>query len=157
MLVNPTRHASGRLPGTLGWTVVHCDTLQTRVSTRSPSSSSGWTRPPAAASNGRSSGCSSTVAQRKRRVDVQPIVKQEGPAEAGHYIPLKNDGNRMSRIVRSPGGAVSTAEIELTVIDAVAISPCTPPAIFEKMRGDPSMSTESYGSGAPRYASSRRV
>ena len=46
-------------------------------------------------------------------------------------VPLKNDGSRMSRIVRSPGGAVSTAGIELTVIDAVAISPCTPPAILE--------------------------
>jgi hypothetical protein len=37
----------------------------------------------------------------------------------------------MSRIVRSPGGAVSTAGIELIVIAAVAMSPCTPPAILE--------------------------
>ena len=49
--------------------------------------------------------------------------------------------------------ALSTAGIEFTVIDAVAMSPCTPPSIFEWMRGDPSMSTESYDSGAPRYAS----
>jgi hypothetical protein len=46
-------------------------------------------------------------------------------------VPLKNDGSRMSRIVRSPGDADSTAGIELTVIDAVAMSPCTPPAIVE--------------------------
>ena len=48
---------------------------------------------------------------------------------------------------------MSTAGIELTVIDAVAMSPCTPPSILEWMRGDPSISTESYDSGAPRYAS----
>jgi hypothetical protein len=38
----------------------------------------------------------------------------------------------------------------LTVMDAVAMSPCTPPAIFDSMRGEPSMSTASYDYGAPR-------
>jgi len=56
----------------------------------------------------------------------------------------------MSLIVRSPGVATMTAGIEFTVIDAVAMSPCTPPSIFDEIRGDPSMSTESYDSGAPR-------
>ena len=65
----------------------------------------------------------------ERRVDVRRI-RDRGPAEAGHY-PVKNDGSRMSRIVRNPGGAIITAGIELTVIEAVAMSPCTPPSIFE--------------------------
>jgi hypothetical protein len=43
----------------------------------------------------------------------------------------------MSRIVRRPGGAFMTAAMELTVIAAVAMSPCTPPSIFEYIRGDP--------------------
>ena len=45
--------------------------------------------------------------------------------------PPKKDGSRMSRMVRNPGLASITAAIELTVIDAVAMSPCTPPSIFE--------------------------
>ena len=64
--------------------------------------------------------------RRSRLTDAErPLLK------AATYAPPKNDGSRMSRIVRSPGAAVSTAGIELTVIDAVAMSPCTPPAIFE--------------------------
>ena len=58
-------------------------------------------------------------------------VRLKRDTAAGHYVPPKNDGSRMSRIVRSPGAAVSTAGIEFTVIDEVAMSPCTPPAIFE--------------------------
>ena len=64
-----------------------------------------------------------------------------------------NDGSAMSRIVRSPGAACSTFGIELTVIDAVAMSPCTPPAIIIESGGLPVMRTASNDSGAPRYAS----
>src|SRR4030095_14053959 len=56
-------------------------------------------------------------------------------------------------IVCRPGAASITFGMELTVIEAVATSPCTPPAIFIASFGVPSMSTESYDSGAPRYAS----
>ena len=38
-------------------------------------------------------------------------------------------------------------------LDAVAMSPWTPPAIFIFSAGDPVISTESNDSGAPRYAS----
>ena len=74
-----------------------------------------------------------TTMNRYSRVVKEARLKPDtrGPPEGGHYVPLKNDGRRMSRIVRSPGGAVSTAGIELTVIEAVAMSPCTPPAILE--------------------------
>src|SRR6185295_3929687 len=71
------------------------------------------------------------------------------------YSPPKYDGIGKSRIVRSPGGEARTFGIELTTIDAVATSPWTPPAIFIESRGDPSTVTESYDSGAPRYASMR--
>src|SRR3954453_19506169 len=57
------------------------------------------------------------------------------------------------RIVGRPGGAAGPFGIELTAIDAVAMSPCTPPAIFIDRFGTPSISVESYDSGAPRYAS----
>ena len=59
----------------------------------------------------------------------------------------------MSRIVCRPGATSRIFGIELTVIDAVATSPCTPPAILLLMFGEPAMSTASYDSGAPRYAS----
>ena len=72
------------------------------------------------------------------------------PGSGFHGEPTPNDGSRMSLIVRSPGVATMTAGIEFTVIDAVAMSPCTPPSIFDEIRGDPSISTESYDSGAPR-------
>jgi hypothetical protein len=76
-----------------------------------------------------------------------------GPAEAGHYFPGKNDGSGRSRIVCSPGAAPITLGIEFTTIDAVATSPWIPPASFMESFGEPSISTESYDSGAPRYAS----
>ena len=43
----------------------------------------------------------------------------------------------MSRMVCRPGVASSTFGIELTAIDAVAMSPWTPPAIFIFNAGDP--------------------
>jgi hypothetical protein len=43
------------------------------------------------------------------------------------YLAAKNDGNGMSRIVRRPGAAAMTRGIELTVIEAVAMSPWIPP------------------------------
>jgi hypothetical protein len=49
-----------------------------------------------------------------------------------------------------PGVACSTLGIELTTIDAVATSPWMPPTIFYEIFGDPSISTESNDSGAPR-------
>ena len=55
--------------------------------------------------------------------------------------------------VQARARASSTFGIELTTIDAVAMSPWMPPAIFIDSRGEPSISTESYDSGAPRYAS----
>src|SRR5262245_3702319 len=57
--------------------------------------------------------------------------------------PPKYDGSRTSRIVRKPDGDASTAGIAFTAIDAVAMSPCTPPSIFEYRRGTPSIRTES--------------
>ena len=59
----------------------------------------------------------------------------------------------MSRIVWSPGATSRIFGIELTTIDAVAMSPCTPPASFIFSAGDPVISTASNDSGAPRYAS----
>jgi hypothetical protein len=59
----------------------------------------------------------------------------------------------MSRIVWSPGATARIFGSELTTIDAVAMSPWTPPAIFIYSAGDPVISTESNDSGAPRYAS----
>ena len=53
-------------------------------------------------------------------------------------------------MVCRPGAASSTFGIELTAIDAVAMSPWTPPAIFIFNAGEPSISTASYDSGAPR-------
>lgn len=47
---------------------------------------------------------------------------RKSEAATGHRPP-KNDGNRMSRIVRKPGAAVMTAGMELTTSDAVAMSP----------------------------------
>ena len=61
----------------------------------------------------------------------------------------------MSRIVRSPGGAWRTFGIELTVIDAVATSPWTPPASFICSGGLPAILTASYDSGAPSQSGSR--
>ena len=55
------------------------------------------------------------------------------------HLPPNQDGSAMSRIVRSPAGAVITLGIEFTVIDAVATSPWTPPVIFCSMRGTPSI------------------
>ena len=78
---------------------------------------------------------------------------EQGPAKAGPYFPGKNDGSGRSRIVCRPGAASITFGIEFTTIDAVATSPWMPPASFIDSFGDPSMSTESYDSGAPRYAS----
>src|SRR5436190_21152305 len=75
------------------------------------------------------------------------------PPEGGSYLPPKNDGNGMSRIVWSPGGTSRIFDNELTTIAAVAMSPCTPPAIFIFNAGDPVISTASNDSGAPRYAS----
>ena len=50
---------------------------------------------------------------------------------AHRYFPGKNDGSGMSRMVRSPGAAVITCGIELTVIEAVAMSPWMPPCTFQ--------------------------
>ena len=47
--------------------------------------------------------------------------------QRGGYLAAKNDGNGMSRIVRRPGAAAMTRGIELTVIEAVAMSPWMPP------------------------------
>ncbi len=63
------------------------------------------------------------------------------------YLPGKNDGSGRSRIVCRPGAAASTFGIEFTTIDAVAMSPWMPPAIFIDSAGEPSISTASYGSG----------
>ena len=68
--------------------------------------------------------------------------------EAGY--PPNQLGIGMSAMVRSPGVTRRIFGMLFTVIDAVAMSPCTPPSIFDEIRGDPSMSTESYDSGAPR-------
>jgi len=43
----------------------------------------------------------------------------------------------MSRMVRSPGAATITDGMALTAIDTVAMSPCTPPSIFEYSGGSP--------------------
>ena len=59
----------------------------------------------------------------------------------------------MSRMVCRPGATSRIFGSELTTIDAVAMSPWTPPAIFIFSAGDPVISTESNDSGAPRYAS----
>jgi hypothetical protein len=64
--------------------------------------------------------------------------------------PPKYDGIGMSRIVCSPGATSRIFGIELTEIDAVATSPCTPPAIYIINAGDPAISTASNDSGAPR-------
>ena len=42
-----------------------------------------------------------------------------------------------------------TFGIEFTAIDAVAMSPCTPPLIFIAILGETVMLTESYATGAP--------
>ena len=60
-----------------------------------------------------------------------------------HSLPEKNDGSGRSRIVCSPGDALSTCGIEFTTIEAVATSPWIPPASFIDSRGDPSISTAS--------------
>ena len=53
-----------------------------------------------------------------------------------------------------PGrGGRAPLGIELTTMDVVAMSPWMPPAILTCSRGEPSISIESYVSGAPRYAS----
>ena len=65
---------------------------------------------------------------------IEPVAGVLGAALAlarVRYRPPKYDGNGMSRMVRSPGSAAITFGIEFTVIDAVATSPCTPPAILE--------------------------
>src|SRR5262245_53473681 len=80
------------------------------------------------------------------------LANCSGRASRGQR-PGKNDGNGRSRIVWRPGDALRTCSIELTMIDAVATSPWMPPAIVIDNRGDPSLATESYDSGAPRYAS----
>ena len=56
---------------------------------------------------------------------------------------LEYNGSRMSRMVLKPGAAAITAGIAFTTIDAVAMSPGTPPSILECVRGNPSISTES--------------
>jgi hypothetical protein len=56
----------------------------------------------------------------------------------------------MSRIVCRPGATSRILGIELTVIDAVATSPWTPPAILLRIYGEPVISTWSNDSGAPR-------
>ena len=70
-----------------------------------------------------------------------------------YRMPPKNDGSGMSRMVCSPGATSRIFGSELTTIDAVAMSPCTPPATLDLIAGEPTISTESYDSGAPRYAS----
>ena len=50
----------------------------------------------------------------------------------------------MSRIVCRPGATSRIFGSELTVIDAVAMSPWTPPAIFILSAGEPLISTASY-------------
>ena len=42
-----------------------------------------------------------------------------------------------------PGDAARTAGIEFTAMDAVAMSPCTPPSMREWIRGEPSIRTDS--------------
>jgi hypothetical protein len=60
----------------------------------------------------------------------RPALRREGKAPQTVRLDRPaNDGSRTSLIVRSPGAAESTAGIEFTAIDAVAMSPCTPPMI----------------------------
>src|SRR5690348_11398845 len=69
---------------------------------------------------------------------VQPgFFRPDIREPAGSGQPGKYEGKRSERIVWNPGDAARTAGIELTVIDAVAMSPCTPPSIFEASRGTP--------------------
>jgi hypothetical protein len=75
------------------------------------------------------------------------------PSGSRYLTPPKNDGIGISRMVCSPGGTSRIFGSELTAIDVVAISPWTPPAIFIFNAGEPVISTASYDSGAPRYAS----
>ena len=65
------------------------------------------------------------------------------PRRESVYLPPKNDGMGRLRIVCRPGVAPITFGIELTAIEAVAMSPWKPPATFIDRRGDPSISTES--------------
>ena len=73
--------------------------------------------------------------QHRQRADggEQPRTerREEGVLDGVRQRPPKNDGNGISRIVRNPGSAAMTLGMEFTVMDAVATSPCTPPAIFE--------------------------
>ena len=57
-----------------------------------------------------------------------------GRAAPAYRAPAKNDGSGMSRMVCRPGATSRIFGIEFTVIDAVAMSPCTPPAIFDLQR-----------------------
>lgn len=82
------------------------------------------------------------------------IDRAAGTAEwIANQRPAKKEGSARSRIVCRPGAACSTFGTELTAMDAVATSPWMPPAIFIARFGDPSISTASYVSGDPRYAS----
>ena len=66
-----------------------------------------------------------------------------GPLHRAIYLPPNHDGSARSLIVRKPGGAAMILGMELTVIEAVATSPWTPPLIFCSMRGRPSIVTAS--------------
>src|SRR5713226_10130343 len=87
--------------------------------------------------------------------------RREIPCSAdGHFVqrlssyrPAKYEGNGRLRIVCKPGGAARTLGIEFTTMEAVEMSPGTPPGILILSFGLPSITVESYGSGAPRYAS----
>ena len=48
-------------------------------------------------------------------------------------------------MVCRPAGASITFGIEFTVIDAVATSPCTPPAIFMVNAGEPGVEVDADG------------
>ncbi|SUZ53280.1 uncharacterized protein METZ01_LOCUS6134, partial [marine metagenome] len=71
-----------------------------------------------------------------------------------HRLPFKQVSHRYrqqeglgrSSIVWRPGEASMIFGIEFTAIDAVAMSPGTPPIIFIAILGEPVMLTESYDS-----------
>ena len=75
----------------------------------------------------RSAECCSSLRKKTPGVISTCITRKLHPVS----YPPPNDGSRMSLIVRSPGAADRIAGIEFTVIEAVAMSPCTPPSIFE--------------------------
>ena len=89
--------------------------------------------------------------------EIQPKIATESveseliAVDPGYVCGIIQDG-----IGYCKGKPVITLHME-AYLDAVATSPCRPPATFEVTRGCPSTVTASYDSGAPRYASMWRV